>query len=41
VKAVGLAELKVDPAAFAREALARFAAEFTGIADACTKVRPV
>lgn len=41
VKAVGLAELGVDPVAFAREALARFAVEFSGIADACTKVRPV
>lgn len=41
LKAVGLAELGVEPVAFAHEALARFAAEFAGIAEACTKVRPV
>lgn len=41
VKAVGLAELGVDATAFAREALRRFAVEFGGISEACTKVRPV
>jgi len=41
VPAVGLAELKVDPAAFAREALVRFADEMNSVWDATTKVMPV
>jgi len=41
VPAIGLAECGVDAEAFAREALSRFAREYTGVWDACTKVRPV
>lgn len=41
VPAAGLAELKVDADAFAREALARFADEMSSVWDATTKVMPV
>src|SRR5262249_13675605 len=41
VPAIGLNELGVDPAAWASEALERFADEWSGLAWACAKVRPV
>jgi hypothetical protein len=41
VPAVGLLELGVEPTAFAREALSRFAAEMQSVWDATTKVMPV
>ena len=41
VPAAGLAELKVDPEAFAQEALSRFAHEMSSVWDATTKVMPV
>ncbi len=41
VPAVGLSELGVEPTAFAREALSRFAAEMQSVWDATTKVMPV
>ena len=41
VAAVGLAELKVDAARFAQEALKRFASEMNSVWEATTKVMPV
>lgn len=41
VPAIGLDELAIDPAAFARELLDAYASELAGIAHACVKVRPV
>ncbi|MBU6376082.1 MAG: DUF366 family protein [Bdellovibrionales bacterium] len=41
VKAVGLAEFRIDPRIFATEVLARFSKEFESVHEACTKVRPV
>ncbi|MDR3606459.1 MAG: DUF366 family protein [Oligoflexia bacterium] len=41
VPAIGLAELQVDPQAWAKEVLSRFAEEWEGMEWACVKVRPV
>lgn len=41
VAAIGLAELGVDPDAFAQAWLTRIAEEWNGVAWACAKVRPV
>lgn len=41
VKAIGLGALEIDAREFAAAWLARFAREWTSIADATTKVRPV
>jgi hypothetical protein len=41
VAAIGLAELGIEPRAFAKAALEAFAEEWNGIEWACAKVRPV
>ena len=41
VKAIGLLELEVDPAAFSAQVLKQIEQEWSSIERACTKVRPV
>jgi hypothetical protein len=41
VQAIGLAELKIDAAEFAKSILEFFKIEYTSVDRACTKVRPV